>query len=232
MKELIVVMPVYNESEIIGEVIKDWSKVLGSLSLSYAIKVYNDGSRDNTSTKLHEIKTSHKHIHVIDKNNTGHGPTILRGYLESLESQWLFQVDSDNEISPEHFIEFWYSRDDYDLLIGDRQNRDAGFLRGFVTFLSRQTVHVFYGKGIKDVNAPYRLMRTEKFKEIIQSIPNNTFAPNIIISGMAIKEKLAIKNIKVLNRNRLTGKGSISKLKLLKVSLKSFYQTIQHAFRG
>ena len=232
MTDLTVVMPVYNESEIIEGVINDWSNVLESQSLSYSIKVYNDGSSDNTFQKLQEIETNYNNVHVIDKHNSGHGPTILRGYLENLQCQWLFQVDSDNEISAQHFIEFWSSRKNYDLLIGDRQNRNAGFLRGIVTFLSRMTVLLFYGNGIKDVNAPYRLMRSEKFKEIIQNIPNNTFAPNIIISGMAIKEKLAIKNIKVSNRPRLTGKGSIGKLKLLKVSLKSFYQTIQHAFRG
>ena len=51
MIELAVVIPVYNEREIIAEVIKDWNNVLEPLSISYSLNLYNDGSKDDTLEK-------------------------------------------------------------------------------------------------------------------------------------------------------------------------------------
>ena len=55
-KDLAVVMPVYNEEEIIETVIKDWCKILDKLNMSYQIHPYNDGSKDNSLQKLKELE--------------------------------------------------------------------------------------------------------------------------------------------------------------------------------
>lgn len=231
MIELAVVIPVYNENEIITEVVQEWSNVLQPLSISYSINLYNDGSKDNTLEKLLNAQVNFPNLNIIDKVNKGHGPTILQGYLDNLDAHWIFQVDSDNEISAKHFIKFWNARNDYDVLIGHRRNRNAPLSRKLITFFTRLVVQLCYGKGIKDVNCPYRLMRVERIKGLIKKIPRTTFAPNVIISGVAAKEKWAIKIIEIPIQNRLTGEASIKRLKLLKATMKSFYQTLCYAVR-
>lgn len=231
MKDLIVIIPVYNESEIIQEVVKDWSDCLDNLNIDYLIKVYNDGSSDNTLLKLNALKADYKNLEIIDKPNSGHGPTILKGYLNSLDSKWLFQVDSDNEITASNFERFWDIKGDYDFIIGTRINRQAPISRKIITKISNTVVGLFFGFGIMDCNAPFRLLRTEAFMQKIQTIPQDTFAPNVIVSGLAVRQKMRYKNISVTFEFRKTGEVSINKLKLLKASLRSFKQTIIYALK-
>ena len=43
---------------------------------------------------------------VIDQKNQGHGATILTGYNHaiSIEAEWIFQVDSDNQFFPQDIL--------------------------------------------------------------------------------------------------------------------------------
>ncbi len=230
-KELTVVIPVYNEQEVIGLVIDKWAKLLSSLNINFEIKAFNDGSKDNSLNVLNEVKTTCPNLIVIDKPNSGHGPTILKGYKESLHSEWIFQMDSDDEIAPDYFPELWKNRDNYDFLIGNRKNRNTPKIRQFISLISRITVRIFYGARVFDVNCPYRLMKSEKVKDFIQTIPDNTLAPNLIIAGMTSRRKFNVYQSDVKFELRTTGEVSIKKWKLFKFSVKSFLQTILYSCR-
>ena len=233
-KDLIVVMPVYNEEGAIGPVLDKWVDKLDSMNLgAYEIHAYNDGSKDRTGEILEEYagKYSGKVV-AHNKANSGHGPTILQGYRENVDSaDWMFQIDSDDEMSPELFGELWEQREDYDFLLGKRDGRKQALPRKIISFVSRLSVRLFYGKSVWDVNAPYRLMRCSAFKEIYEDIPANTFAPNVIISGMAAQRKLRCFEMPVPQRDRQTGEVSIKKWKLFKAAVKSFGQTISYSTR-
>ena len=178
-KELIVVLPVYNEAEIIQTVIKDWATTLRALNIDFELRAYNDGSKDATLVKLQEIATSYQELTIIDKPNSGHGPTILKGYQDA-DATYIFQVDSDNEMKAEYFEALWKERANYDFIIGRREfSFKVPFPRRVVSFMAKKAVHFFYGQGISDVNAPYRLMRKDKFSAIYTAIPADTFAPNL-----------------------------------------------------
>ncbi len=225
-KELTVVIPVYNEEEIIQAVIADWASTLRALEIDFVLKVYNDGSKDSTLNKLKEAAIDYPELIVVDKANSGHGPTILMGYCEA-DSEFVFQVDSDNEIKAEFFAQLWNEREGNDFIIGRREfSYNVPLPRRVVSFIAKYAVKIFYGRGISDVNVPYRLMRQSKFKKIFNAIPSTTFAPNVIISGMAVKSKLRVKDFFVPTEFRATGVVSIQKMKLLKVAIKSFKETI------
>lgn len=226
--DLVVVIPVYNEEEIIETVLEDWFDCLESLKINFLIHVYNDGSKDSSLSVIENVARANSKIIVHDKENSGHGATILKGYTENNNAEWVFQVDSDNEISTEFFSSLWKQREYYDFLIGYRIYKQRSVSRRIITTFSKITVDVVYGKGIKDVNIPYRLFRTCLFKPYINNMSANTFAPNVIISGIAVYSKFRIKQIPVNFSNRQTGTVSIKKLKLLKSAFKSFFQTLKY----
>jgi glycosyltransferase involved in cell wall biosynthesis len=230
--QLTVIIPVYNEEEIIVKVLQDWSDELKDIGLTYEIRVYNDGSKDNTIGVLKDLERQIPNLVIINKKNSGHGPTILQGYREASEkSEWVFQVDSDNEMPASFFRELWKHKDNYDFLIGVRTNREQHRVRKIISGISRYTVWSFYRKGVADVNSPYRLMRSSCFADLFQKIPADTFAPNLIISGYAGLKKLRIFQTKVHHTNRETGEVSIKRFKLLKVASKSYWQTIRFRFQ-
>ena len=232
MKDLIVVMPVYNEEGAIGSVLDSWVAKLDSMQLDYEIHPYNDGSKDRTADILAACAAKHPgKIVAHNKPNSGHGPTILQGYRENAEkAEWLFQIDSDDEMTPDSFDQLWNKRENCDFLTGQRDGRKQALPRKIISAVSRLSVRIFYGKSVWDVNTPYRLMRTAVFKEVFEAIPADTFAPNVILSGMAARKKFRCFEMPVPQRDRRTGEVSIKKWKLFKAAVRSFSQTIRFSF--
>jgi glycosyltransferase involved in cell wall biosynthesis len=229
--ELAVIVPVYNEQDIIGKVVDDWLGTLDSLGVDYRIHVYNDGSRDGTSDVVRLRALKHDRVILHEKPNTGHGPTILQGYRENCGAEWLFQVDSDDEMAPGPFRELWARRMDFDFLCGRRVGYVQPLARRIVSFVSRVVVWSVYGNGVHDVNVPYRLMRSSALRSSFHDMPADTFAPNVILTGMACLKRLRIFEMPVTYRFRSTGEGSLNRLKLFKSACRSFLQTIVFRLR-
>lgn len=230
---LCVVMPVYNEEGAIGSVLEKWATALDALGIDYLIRPYNDGSRDSSLSVMRAAAARHPRIDVRDKPNGGHGHTILTGYREAARDgfDWIFQIDSDDEMGPESFHKLWSRCNSYDFLVGRRDGRTQQLPRKVISLCSRLCVRLFYGKGVWDVNTPYRLMRTTAFQKCFNEIPLTTFAPNVILSGFAARNGLRSYELPVPQHDRTTGVVSIRKWKLMKAAVRSFLQTIAFSFR-
>ncbi len=224
--DLALVMPVFNEEECIARVILSHREVLLPLGIRFRLIVLNDGSTDGTGARL-ELFRSDPLVEVIDQANTGHGPAILRGYRRAVElADWVFQCDSDDEISPLYLPMFWQRRLQFDAVLGIRQHGKRSFARKIISKTARLTVRLVFGRGIHDVNVPYRLIRASVLKELIAQIPPGTFAPNVIISGSLAREGLRILEIPITCEGRRTGSPSIVKLRLWKSAAVAFWQTL------
>jgi dolichol-phosphate mannosyltransferase len=228
--ELSIVMPVYNKDAVIAAVVTAWIRELERLGIDYEFLAYDDGSQDETGRVLERLAWQQRGLMVTRKVNSGHGPTILRGYREAI-GEWVFQVDSDDEMGPEHFADLWKQRDDYDLLIGRRQHRNSPLARRFITAMSRAAVWTVFGSAVTDVNAPYRLIRRSSLVAILSMIPDDTFAPNVIISGLAARSGLRVREVLVPHRGRRTGTGSIARWRLWQAAVRAFGQTVGVALR-
>ncbi len=223
--DLALVMPVYNEGLCIRNVVESWYNVLESLRIKFVMIVLNDGSRDGTEEQLARF-AGYTGIEVVNKPNSGHGPTILMGYRKAvLQADWVFQCDSDDEMKAEHFPKLWEKREDYDALFGVRERVQQSVQRKFVSLGSRITVRLLFGKGVMDVNSPYRLIRSNVLARIVDQIPDHTFAPNVVISGALARGKFRIYNHPVPHEPRKTGAVSIANWKLYRAAVKSFGQT-------
>lgn len=224
--ELAVVIPVYNEEACIIDVVQAWAGMLKDQGISCHLLLLNDGSTDGTKERLTVFENDPK-IEVIHKPNSGHGPTILQGYHQAVEmADWVFQCDSDDEMKDEHFPNLWNHRTEYDALFGIRYHRKQNLSRKIITYWSRWTVRLWFGPGVTDVNTPYRLIRADVLKQFIQQIPENTVAPNVIISGALGRARCRIYDHRVPHNKRRTGQVSIANWKLLKLAVRAFWQTI------
>ncbi len=230
-RDLAVVIPVYNEEACIGSVVDAWRVTLGRLGIDYGIIVLDDGSRDGTAGVLAGFEDDDR-VRVVTKTNSGHGPTILRGYRMAVESaEWVFQCDGDDEMEPSHFDSLWQVRDEYDALFGSRIDREQSTGRSLISRVSRTVVRTAYSPGVVDVNTPYRLMRSSLLAPIVTAIPDSTFAPNLIIAGTFAASDARIVNIPVPHRNRRTGAVSIVRWRLWKAAGLSLIQTVRLAPR-
>ena len=225
---LTVVVPIYNEEACIVEVVRSWQKMLRELQISYRIVLLNDGSTDSTQAALQPLEEE-PDLEVINKENSGHGPTILLGYRMAVEqADWVFQVDSDNEMKPDRFPDMWCKRESVEAVFGIRHNRAQPAGRKFISWFSRLTVRLLYGKGISDVNVPYRLIRADLLARIIEPLPPHLVAPNVIVAGALIGAGARIEEERVPYTFRTTGTVSILKWKLWKLAATALFQTLAH----
>ena len=174
-----IVIPVYNEEEIILNVI---SQVLKFFKNTHSkILIINDGSRDSTKKKLDKIKN--KKVKIIHKKNEGHGKTITLGYKKAIKmnAEFILQIDSDDQIPIEEFKKLIKFKNKYDFVIGNRLNRDDPFSRILISGLMKSIIFLLYGKYILDPNCPLRIMKTSFLKQIIKKISYSTI-PNILIT--------------------------------------------------
>lgn len=222
--ELSVVMPVYNEAGAVGPVVRSWMTELDRLKIDYELLVYDDGSRDGTADVLRDIARDEPRLVVKQHANMGHGPTISRGYREAA-GEWVFQIDSDDEMTPASFEELWTRRADYDLVLGCRKDRHSRLARRLISAGSRAVVAILFGQGLWDVNTPYRLIRRSALATMLPSIPERAFAPNVIMAGLAVRDRLRIHQTWVPHQPRRVGTGSIVGWRQWKAAFRSTLET-------
>ncbi|HVR28898.1 MAG TPA: glycosyltransferase family 2 protein [Thermoanaerobaculia bacterium] len=229
---LTLVMPVYNEEAAVAGVVRAWAAELDRLGIDYELRVYDDGSRDRSAEVLEALSSEIPRLLVTRHANRGHGPTILRGYREA-RGEWVFQTDSDGEMEPDSFGKLWERRHQHDFLFGVRAGREWTAPRWVMTRASRLAVRALFGRGVEDVNTPYRLMRRQPLARLLAGLPDDLFAPNVILSGLAVRAGLRIWQTPVPHQGRRHGGGSLGSLrKLWKPASRSLRQTIAIARAG
>lgn len=214
----ILVMPAYNEGECIERVVSSWMKIVDRYGGSEML-IINDGSTDNTKSKLDALSPHYKNLTVVHKTNDGHGAAVLKGYLKAVASthDWVFQTDSDDQFIPEDFSTLWQLRTISDFILGNRSQRNDPLHRRIITRMVRLFNLIVFGTYIPDANIPYRLMKREYLSAMLKVLPSDLFAPNIFLSIIAKKDGRKLGNVTISHKERKTGHISIVKWKLIKV---------------
>lgn len=227
-RELIVVVPVYNEAGVLQAFADDWTQVLTALKIDFVIRFYNDGSKDHSGLLLDELAKSNPVIEVVHKSNSGHGLTLIKAYNETYHSEWVFQIDSDHELDHQVFKSFWENRNNYDVLLGERiKEKQTGIFRKFLSGFSSVCLRVFFGSGISDSNCPYRLMRSPLLHTSIKKVPAKCFAPNVLLSALFVQEGRRIKVFKVKQHFRKPRTGTGFSNLMLKGAINTFVYLVK-----
>jgi glycosyltransferase involved in cell wall biosynthesis len=146
-----IVVPVYNEEEVVFESYKRLKGVLESLNEPYELIFVNDGSRDATPVILRRICEADATVHLIDfARNFGHQTAITAG-MDYASGDAVVVIDADLQDPPEvipEMIAKW--REGFDVVYGKRAERKGE------TFFKRFTSAAFYRvlQSLTDVDIP------------------------------------------------------------------------------
>lgn len=225
---LTIVVPVHNEAALVGDVVDEWVRELAGVDVACELVLYDDGSTDATPNILEALAARHPSVIVRRHANRGHGPTVLRGYRDA-RGEWVFQADSDGEIDVTAFRTLWDQRSAHDFVVGRRVGRASPWTRRLISAASSLTVRLLFGPGIHDVNCPFRLMRTDRLRELLAEVPDDAFAPNVMLSGLAVARGLRVIELPVRCVQRRRDTGSLGGLKALRMAARSLGQTVNVA---
>lgn len=223
MSKIYFVMPAYNEAENIEETIKQWYPVVERSGKESRLVIANDGSKDDTFAIMDSLRSQYPQFEPLDKQNSGHGATVLYLYRYAIEqgADYIFQTDSDGQTNPDEFWQMYEKREKYDFQIGHRRGRQDGGSRVFVTITLRFVVWLMFREWVVDANTPFRLMNVEKLKPILEVIPQDYFLCNVAISAIAVKWKYRIGWYKITFKPRQGGVNSINMKRIFKIGWKA-----------
>ncbi|MDR2680914.1 MAG: glycosyltransferase family 2 protein, partial [Tannerella sp.] len=101
MSKLSVIVPCYNEEDVIAESYRRTKSALDTLSCDAEIIYVNDGSSDRTRRMLDEIAAGDKRVKVLHfSRNFGHQPAVSAG-IYHCDADWAIIMDADLQDPPE-----------------------------------------------------------------------------------------------------------------------------------
>jgi len=202
---LAIIVPFYNESKNLVYFINEWENLLSSkkqIRDSLFFFFVNDGSTDD-SVKNIKKKIKKLNYYIVNKRNSGHGDSCRFGYSFVANNykkfNYVMQIDSDNQCDPKYLIQFYnlIKINKEDFVFGYRKFREDGYSRLLISRLLAITTFIKKFIYVKDLNTPYRLMKTSKLKQTLINIGTGVdFSINYyakFISEVILKKKIFIK---------------------------------------
>lgn len=184
-----IVVPLYNEQEVIEETYRRLKSVMDSIGESYEVVMINDGSRDLTATMAKDICSKDKNFKLLNfSRNFGHQTAITAG-MDYTSGQAIIVIDADLQDPPEIILEMikkW--KQGYEVVYGKRISRKGE------TFFKKITAKLFYRtlNKLTDVKIPtdvgdFRLI-DKKVKDALMKIPEHNRYVRGLISWLGFKQ--------------------------------------------
>ena len=99
--ELSVVIPMYDEEQVLPLLVERLRPVLDGLDTSYEVLAVDDGSRDQTPVLLQRFRREWPELRVLRlRANAGHQAAISAG-LSAARGDWVVTLDADLQDPPE-----------------------------------------------------------------------------------------------------------------------------------
>jgi len=103
---LSIVVPVYNEEEVLPEFHRRLSSVIDTLPLDSEIIYVNDGSSDRTADILHDLKATDSRIAIIDLSRNFGKEIAMSAGFDFTQGDATVIIDADLQDPPELIVEF------------------------------------------------------------------------------------------------------------------------------
>jgi glycosyltransferase involved in cell wall biosynthesis len=162
MKDVSIIIPVYNEAKVIRRVVQE---VLDfKFSFSTEIIIVNDGSTDNSLEEVDQFKNLENTQIISNYHNRGYGASLKVGIRKAV-GKYVCSYDGDGQFFPED-IENFYKKitvKDLDAVIGQREKLSSGSPlwrapgKLFIRFLINSLIKV----RLKDFNCGLRMLRRD-----------------------------------------------------------------------
>jgi len=152
--------PCYNDAESIGTMVAAVDTALATRVDDYEIIVVNDGSSDNSSAVLAELRDTHPRLVVIEHaSNRGYGGALISGFGAATK-EWIFYTDGDAQYDASEVTTLIdAARADTDIVQGWKLSRGDTWYRKVIGRLYHHTVKFLFRLNVADTDCDFRLFR-------------------------------------------------------------------------
>jgi glycosyltransferase involved in cell wall biosynthesis len=219
-----VILPAYNEEKIIANTIADVLPVLEEWTRDFELIVVNDGSADQTGAILASIAQSDRRVRVITHEvNRGYGAALASGFAASTKDLAFF-MDSDGQFDIRDLQKFFPYVDEYDAVVGYRENRQDPWMRKLNAWGWKTVVRLTLGVHVRDLDCAFKVYHSD-------FIHRHTFETQgaMINAEMLYKLQHDGGTIKEIGVRHLPRKGGRATGANIKVILRAFVELATYA---
>ena len=214
-KLISVVVPLYNEEEVIGESYRRLTAVLGAMEEDYELILVNDGSRDNTFTLAKQLQLSDPHVVLVDfARNFGHQIAVTAG-VEQARGDAVVIIDADLQDPPElipQMVEMW--KNGAEVVYGKRVSRKGeSAFKKLTAFCYYRVLDALSGWKIPKDTGDFRLM-DRRVADVLRSMPEH----NRFLRGMVSWVGFRQEPIEFVREERFAGETKYPLKKMLKLA--------------
>lgn len=217
MKKLSVIVPAYNEEEVIPLFYNKLKEVIDRIleNYEYEILFIDDGSKDNTLNLLKQLRKKDKNIKIVSfSRNFGKEAGIYAG-LENSTGDIVVILDADLQHDPENIPQMIkYIEDGYDTVTTLRNRKGESKIK---SWFANAFYKVMEGNGeieVKKGSQDFRMMTRQVVDAILDLKEYNRFSKGIF-SWVGFKTKY----IQVENKKRAAGKTKWNFMKLFRYAI-------------
>ena len=228
--DLSIIIPMFNEEEVIDETIKSVTAELDSLNLNWEIILVNDGSTDNTLDLCRQASVRDDRVKIVSYSpNRGRGYALRQGF-NTASGDIVISIDADLTYSSDHISLLWneMKKNESDIVLGSAYMKGGKVInvplkRILISRLGNFILGLSFPGKIKTITCVLRGYR----KEVIDSLELESDDKDIHLEilAKAISVGFRIKEIPAVLKGRKKGK---SKFKFKATSIShlafSFYQ--------
>lgn len=206
-KSISLVIPVYNEAEIIEETLLIFVKLLSTITSDFEIIVVNDGSNDGTDRILNRFSFEKERIKVFhNERNIGSGASLWRGFQEATKELVLSNfADRPFNLSDLEQILPLFKKDAVDFIVVARKDRSANNLyRKITSYANFLLIRFLFN--IKAGDFQFVQIYKRKILENIDIMSTGTFVPPELIVKL-ISQGYKFKKTRCVFHRRPKGKS-------------------------
>ena len=217
MKKLSIIVPMYNEEEVIELFYKETKKVVNEIAdkYDYEMLFVDDGSKDKTIEKVKEIRKNDRKVRYISfSRNFGKESGIYAG-LSNCKGDLAVLLDADLQHDPKYIPEMIkYIEEGYDTVTTLRNRKGESKIKSWFSEFFYQIMKEAKNIELKQGSQDFRMMTRQVVDAILEMKEYNRFSKGIF-SWVGFKTKY----IEVENRTRAAGKSKWSFKSLTKYAI-------------
>lgn len=197
-----VVIPMYNEEDVITELHTRLTHVLQACKQEYEIIFVEDGSRDRTYERLKKVQEVDPHVKLIKlRGNFGQTPALAAGF-DYAEGDIIIAMDGDLQHAPEDIPAFLDKlKEGYDVVSGWRRDRKDPYLsRKLPSRIANWTMSKLSGIDLHDFGTTFKAYKRDLVKEIRLYGQFHRFIPVLARRSRAKIVEIPIENVRQLHR--------------------------------
>jgi len=211
-----VVVPFYNEEELVERFYNRLAKVMRKLDKSYEVILVNDGSTDRTGELLEQIALRDPNVLLVDfKRNFGQTPALQAGF-DHARGEIIVALDGDME-NDSFEIPIFLDKisEGYDIVSGWRKRRQHGWLlRRVPSMTANWMLKKISGVDLHDFGVTFKAYRREVLQDIRLYGDMHRFVP-------AVCSRLGARTCEIVTKhiNRPAGKSKYGLGRTFRVAL-------------